>query len=197
MHPLGIRRTLAVSVLVALGLIAAVGCSSLPTAPVGDPSANTRVSPEFVRVAPSAGLLGGALDLLEGTVQAVTKTVKRITGSDGGSVTKGRFTVQIPAGAFNGDGDISVEVPDSTRLMVDLHITNVPNDFAVPVVLEVSVAGVEAENVDPNFLNIFWHDEAAGVWRQLPTTYDPQRKVVSTPLEHFSRYGVLEAKAGW
>jgi hypothetical protein len=135
--------------------------------------------------------------VLTGVTQTLTKTVKTISGSVGGTVRKGRFAVQVPAGAFSGDGEISVEVPDSTRMRVDLHIRNVPNDFSVPVILEVSFAGIEEQNIDPRALNIFWHDEEAGVWRQLPTTVDLERQVVTTPLEHFSSYGVLEAKAGW
>jgi hypothetical protein len=199
MTPLGIRRSLAASVLVALGLVTLIGCSSLPTAPAPADHATLSMESHIVRARAPAGLLSGLTELVTGTLNALTKTVQTITGHDGGVVRKGRFAVEVPPGAFNGAGEITVEVPDSLELRVELHIRNVPNDFDVPVTLEVSYAGLDSPDVSPAHLSIFWHDEVAGVWRKLPTTVDTQRQVLSTPLEHFSTYAVfeLEAKAGW
>jgi len=197
MDHLGIRRTVAALTLIALGAVALVGCASLPTAPAATPDAAS-VEARLVRVpggAEPGGLVG---DLVGTTTSLLEKTVQTITGVDGGTVTAGRFSVEVPPGAITGTGEVSVTVPDTTVLRVDLHILNAPNEFNVPVTLEISYAGAEGGfDVDPTQFKIFWHDEERGVWRMLPTEVDLERQTVSTRLEHFSTYGVLEAKAGW
>jgi hypothetical protein len=184
----------------ALGAAALIGCSNLFTAP---DTQSAGATPEINRPAAAHGsLLGGAGDLLGDPVGTTTslldKTVQTISGSDGGKVTAGRFTVHFPPGAVSGDGEVTVEVPDTTVMRVDLHIKNAPNRFEVPVTLEVSFAGFDRDPlVDPARYKIFWLDEAAGRWRMLETHVDLERRTVSTELLHFSTYAVFEGKAGW
>ncbi len=190
----GIRRALALAVVAALGLTALAGCGALLVAPqstVGDAQALTML----VRTPAYAGLVG---DVAGGLTSTLTKTVKSVTGTTGGTVRAGRFAVEIPAEAFDGTGDVTVDVPDTTMLKVNLEIANVPNRFDVPVTLVVSYAGMEDDpSLDPAYFKIFWYDEKSAVWRMMPTTVDTKLRTVSTELEHFSTYGVLEAKAGW
>jgi hypothetical protein len=189
-----LRRPLALAVVAALTLVALAGCAALPTAPTPDPQSDaTLVS--LVRAPGNAGLIG---DLLDGATGLVQSTVETISGTVGGVVTKGRFTVEVPPGAFDGTGDITIEVPDPEVLLVNLHIAKVPNDFNVPVTLEISFAGLEGGfDTNPAYFSIFWFDEEAKRWKMLPSVVDLERQTVSTQLDHFSTYGVLEAKAGW
>lgn len=201
MDHLRIRRAVAAATLIALAAVAMIGCSTLPAAPVVPDGIQAEAEASLVRVpggAAPGGLTGLLGDLAGTTTTLLQKTVKTITGVDGGRVSAGRFTVEVPPGAISGTGEISVTVPDSSVLRVDLHILNAPNAFEVPVTLEVSYAGVDGNpDADPAYYKIFWFDEQARVWRMLQTEVDLERQVVSTRLEHFSTYGVLEAKAGW
>jgi len=121
-----------------------------------------------------------------------------VSGDHGGTLSVGRFTIQVPAGAYKGDATIGVSVPDQGVLQCNLSISPASaNGFRVPVTLTTSYAG--ANVVDPNALVEVWFDESSGLWRPvLGTSVDPANKEVVAPLAHFSRYGVVnEGKAGW
>lgn len=202
MGDIRVRSGAAVAALIALVAVALIGCSNLPTSPQSAHAVSTSEALARMVRMPGGAAPGGLVgDPQGGTASATTsppeQTIKTISGVDGGRVSAGRFTVDVPPGAIEGEGEISVKVPDTTSLRVDLHILNAPNAFKVPVTLEVSYAGHDNPDADPGHYKIFWFDEAAGVWRMLPTEVDLARQKVSTRLEHFSTYGVLEAKAGW
>jgi hypothetical protein len=188
------RRPLALAVVAALASIALAGCAALPTAPTPDASSDA-IEVSLVRTPENAGLIGDILDGLTGTVESALVS---ITGSLGGVATKGRFTVEVPPGAFDGTGEISIEVPDPEELLVNLDISNVPNEFELPVKLVISFAGYEGSpEADPAYFKIIWFNEEAGRWEMLPSVVDLEGQTVSAQLKHFSTYGVLEAKAGW
>jgi hypothetical protein len=197
MGTLGIRRSLAVSVLVVLGLVAAAGCSKLPSAPFQTSPATSNTL-RLLRAAPDAGLIG---NVLGGATSSVQNTIQTVTGAIGGTVQAGRFTVDVPKDAFDGSGEITIDVPDPAVLKVDLKIANVPNHFNVPVTLVISYAGLNDElDPHPESYKIVWFNESTGKWEALPTVVDLDRGVVSAKLTHFSTYGVcdyVEAKAGW
>jgi len=190
------RRTAALAIVTVLGAVALAGCAALPSAPQGAPGT---IEARLVRAPESAGLVGDLLGGTTGTVTGLTQTtLESISGTLGGTVRTGRFSIVVPPGAFDGTGDISIDVPDSNALLVKLHITQVPNEFKVPVTLKVSYENFDGNpEADPSYYKIFWFDEEAGQWRMLQTVVDTKAKTVSTELEHFSTYGVLEAKAGW
>ena len=79
-----------------------------------------------------------------------------------------------------------------------MYITGVPNSFDEPVALVVNWEGALAElEPDPTTLNMAWYDEVAEQWVIIPSVIDLQAKTLTSYLEHFSDYGVIEAKAGW
>jgi len=190
------RRLAALAIVAVLGAVGLAGCAALPTAPR---SASAPIEASLVRAPGNAGLIGDATGGATGTVTGLTQsTLESISGTVGGTVRTGRFSVVVPPGAFDGTGDISIDVPDSNALLVKLHITQVPNEFKVPVTLKVSYANFDGNpEADPSYYKVFWFDEAANQWKMLETVVDTKAKTVSTELEHFSTYGVLEAKAGW
>jgi len=190
------RRTAALAIVAVLGLVALAGCAAAPTAPAGSV---TPLEARLVRAPGSGGLTGDPIEAATSTATTlVQSTVQSVSGTVGGVVRAGRFTVAVPAGAFDGDGDISIDVPDSTALLVKLHITGVPNAFKVPVTLRVSYEAFDGDpSTDPAYYKIFWYDDSTQRWQMLETAVDTKNKTVSTELEHFSTYGVLEAKAGW
>jgi hypothetical protein len=122
-----------------------------------------------------------------------------ILGPVGGNVNAGRFRVEVPAGAWIGLAQVTIVVPDESELQCELHIQNVLNLFAVPVALEVEWDG--AERLDPDFdpadLRMTWLDETTGQWVVIPYSVDTHHETITSMLSHFSRYGVVSAKAGW
>lgn len=122
----------------------------------------------------------------------------KISGDQGGSLTVGRYTVVVPPHAYGGDATISINVPDRAVLQCNLSINPVSsNHFAVPVNLVTSYDGGNV--ADPSSLVQVWFDESAGVWRQVPgSQVDTTNETVTTPLPHFSIYGIARGgKAGW
>lgn len=141
------------------------------------------LSPSFVvvPVASSTGPLNG---------------YAQISGDKGGTLTVGRFTLQVPAHAFSGTATVGIQVPDQAVLQCNLSISPAgANAFAVPVTLTSDYSGGNV--VDPNTLVEVWFDGSAGLWRQVPgSSVDTTQQVVHAPLSHFSSYGVA-SKAGW
>ena len=176
--------------LLALGAALLFGCAGLPTEP-----SQSLAPGDYIDAPNWAGT--GTAEQPVGLVKEIKKK-QQVSGTTGGTVTAGRFTVDVPQGAFDGDGEISVEVPDSTMLRVSLHITGVPNDFDEPVALVVDWEDAIGElEPDPSSLQMAWFDEVAGKWVIIPSEVDLRNKTITSYLEHFSDYGVIQAKAGW
>ena len=178
--------------LIATGLSVALlfGCAGLPTSPTDALAPGEYVSnPQWAST--------GTVEEPQG-LQFEVKKKKEVRGEVGGSVSAGRFTVAVPQGAYIGAGEISVDVPDSTVLRVALHITGVANSFAEPVALVVDWDDALGElESDPTALQMAWFDEVVGEWVIIPSVVDLEARTITTYLEHFSEYGVIEAKAGW
>jgi hypothetical protein len=122
----------------------------------------------------------------------------KISRDQGGTVTVGRFTLQIPPRALTQDATIGISVPDQGTLRCNLSITpESANAFLLPVILSSDYTGGNV--VDPNSLIEVWFDTAAGVWREVPgSAVDAANSKVTAPLRHFSSYGVAAGgKAGW
>lgn len=123
-----------------------------------------------------------------------TKVVT-IDGAKGGSICLGRFTLDVPAGAWYGTGTVTVTIPDESKVMCDLSITPASlNGFNMPLTLRMKTTG--CDTTDP-LLPGYW-DPAFGKWTHIPGGYqEAGSKDVIAPLYHFSRYGALGGKAGW
>ncbi len=118
-----------------------------------------------------------------------------IDGAKGGSICVGRFTLTVPPGAWYGSGTITLSVPDESKLMCDLTISPASlNGFSVPLTLRTKTTGC---NTTDSLLPAYW-DPTLATWTHITGGYqDVTSKDTVAPLYHFSRYGTLEAKAGW
>ena len=142
-----------------------------------------QVNPTFVRVPTTSDQVSGS-------------TV--IDGSKGGSLTVGRFTVNVPKGAYIGNATVSIQAPDPTTLRCELGISGTRSilGFLKPVTLQTDCRG--AVDVDPSNLQVIWFNEAQSLWVLVPNTIlDLKLTRLLTPLWHFSQYGVVDGKAGW
>ena len=178
--------------LAALTLAFAAGCGQAPTAPI----VNQTASPERIQAgAETSGLIGTVVNAV---VNLLVKTLK-LVGSLGGSLTNGRWRVDVPAGAVDGDATISIGVQGAGASACQLEIAPVSlNHFSTPVTLTVDCSNVPAATLST--YTIFWFDPSAGRWVPVAgSKVDLNAKTVSAPLQHFSQYSVgpRDSKASW
>src|SRR6185503_11709036 len=103
----------------------------------------------------------------------------------GGHVTVGRFTIDIPPGAFKGTASILITVPDPRRLQCTLDVLPKIEAFDQPVKLTVDGAGGDA--ADANDWVLVTYDEKARTWTKLPGGFGSAATMTVTGwLPHFS-----------
>jgi hypothetical protein len=174
----------------ATGLIA--GCMSVATAPTV-PSA-----PSSSRTAQPSSLLGSLGSVVGGLVNLVFR-VLNIVGSIGGSLTNGRWRVDVPPGAFDGTATVGIGVSSSTSGSCQLEISPADkNHFLTPVRLTADCSSVPSDQLKDYV--IYWFNPTTQVWVPVDgSTVDLIHKTVSAPLQHFSGYAVgpQGGKAGW
>ncbi len=177
----------------AVGLVA--GCSQMPTAPspVQSPATQVTASPGGNAAQPGS-LLGGLTSIVNGLVKLVFKLLS-IDGSIGGSLTNGRWSVNVPPGAIDGSASIGIGVADAGSSNCQLEIYPVTmNHFSVPVQLSVSCPTVSSAELQSYVILLY--NPQTGTWAPVAgSKVDLASKTVSAPLQHFSTYRV--GRAGW
>ena len=171
-----------------------VGCGQLPTNPIA-------VAPQsFVPIeqtAPSS-LLGVVGSILDPLVKLIWNTLQ-LVGNVGGSLSNGRWRVEIPSGAVAGNGTVSLGVQSSTAASCKLEISpSSLNHFSKPVKLTIDCGSVPSDQLKSYV--IYWYNPTTGTWTEVAgSTVDLQHKTVSAPLYHFSTYaaGPRGGKGGW
>jgi hypothetical protein len=170
-------------------LLAAAGCSNLPTSPVA-PNTSAPVasggSSEILGL--GDGLLGSS-----STTEA-TKTV----GLLGGTISAGDFTLVVPPLALTRTATITVRQPDPARPVVELSIAPATaNRFLVPVLLTANAKKMPASLL--SVACISYYNPSTGKWEPVAgSSVSILTLTVSAPLSHFSTYRVESGgKAGW
>jgi hypothetical protein len=205
------RMSFLVAVCLAANL--ASGCGVMPTAPsvssvATSPSAATQApGPAQATPAPKASiqrtaepgsLLGIVGGLLGGVIQLVFR-VLNLVGSIGGTLTNGRWRVEIPANAVDGNATVKLGVPSSSSSGCSLDISPADkNHFSVPVMLVVDCRNVPLDVLKT--YSIYWYNPTTSTWVAVSgSKVDLTNKTVSAPLQHFSTYSVApnSGKAGW
>ena len=180
-----------------LGLVAllalATGCEN-----------RTATAPD-TPVAPQSGLLESLLGsstmspftlITEPTLPPIDLRVSQLIGVNGGTLTLLGHTLTVPAGAVSVPTLFTMVALPTPEIDVELSATvtdllgrvlNLDTGFNKPVTLSLSYA--RANNVtDPARLFIVYFNGTQ--LEQLPSTVDTRNKLVSTRLEHFSKYGM-------
>ena len=177
----------------AVGLVA--GCSQMPTAPapVQSPATQVTASPGGNAAEPSS-LLGGVVSVVDGLLKLVFRLLS-IDGSIGGSLTNGRWTVDVPPGAIDGTASVGIGVTDAGSSSCELQILPITkNRFSVPVRLSVSCPNVSSAELQ-NYVILLYNPQTR-TWAPVAgSKVDLASKTVSAPLQHFSTYKV--GRAGW
>jgi hypothetical protein len=202
------RKVLAVSLLVAM-VTGLAGCGAMTTAPVPDSSSSvatvdpassgTATVHSTGSISTSTNSLLGTVGTLFGTVIGLVVKVLNVIGSIGGSLTNGRWRIDIPANAIDGTATVALGVRSSTSADCQLEISPADkNHFSVPVRLTADCRSVPSSELAGYV--IFWFDPATGKWVPVEgSQVDLVNKTVSAPLLHFSKYSVgpADGKAGW
>ena len=169
-------------------LLAAAGCSNLPTSPMASsPSTPVTTGGSQELLGLGDGLIGST-----GTTEA-TKTLTVL----GGTISAGDFTLVVPPLALSRTATITVRQPDPSKPVVELSIAPASaNGFRVPVLL----AG-NASKMDRSLISVacisYWNPTTSQ-WEPLQSTVSVATLTVSAPLSHFSTYRVESGgKAGW
>ena len=171
-------RRMVVLLTAALGLAAVSGCSRMPEGA----SASAIAHPTFERAHPPGFAATSSV--------AVTGS-QTIDGRVGGSVSVGSFRIDVPAGAFQGSATISITQSDPNVLVCDIGISPASaNGFAVPVTIVSKLP--TAQSVNDVWL---WYDASVNAWRPIGSQPNLTTLELSSPLWHFSTYGV--ERAGW
>ena len=184
-------RTLALAFIAGATVGTLAGCMQLSAPPVS--SEYTAVAPQ--QTAGSESLLGTVGSLVDGVAKLVFK-VLTIVGDVGGSLSNGRWQVDVPAGAYSGSATVKIGVSSNTSSSCQLEISPAEkNGFRVPVQLTVDCSNVPSDQLKDYV--ILWLNPATGTWVPVDgSTVDLTHKTVSAPLKHFSTYAV-GGKAGW
>ena len=184
------KVVLPIALALAVGLV--VGCGQMPTAP--NVTAQAAAS-SAQQGAEADGLIGG---LVGGLLNLLVK-VLHLVGSIGGSLSNGRWHVDIPAGAVNGDGTVTLATASATSPDCQLGISpSSLNGFSKPVTLTADCSSV-SNNILSTYV-IYWYNPNTRVWEEVAgSKVDLTRKVVTAPLMHFSQYAVGPSggRAGW
>ncbi|MEO5619057.1 MAG: hypothetical protein ABIS67_14910 [Candidatus Eisenbacteria bacterium] len=196
-------------------LLALVSCGTAPTAPRMDGGGNPAAGSQETSALPGGESHEGLIVAGEepgpntGTQAAPVENkprvigtnglelVQPVTGNRGASLRVAGVTVILPPDAIDGDAEIKITVPDSTKLKCHLEIFPASkNHFSKPVRLEFDVRGAR----DPRVIVVFWFDETAKAWVPLTTSMDPSTGKIWADLSHFSIYmATIEilGRAGW
>lgn len=196
LRPIG-KRSAAIVLLCAFTF----GCSRLPTAPELDtPTVQKGVASSGLNseiLEPLDPLLPNGPPSLVPVLPVEPDTLIRaedIDGTHGGRVNAGNVVVDVPPGAYHGQAQIKITIPDHDSLMCHLQIfPESMNHFEEPVKVTFDI---ENFTTDPLHVpGVFWFDEERNIWVQVVAIHDPERKEITADLNHFSQYKV--AKASW
>jgi hypothetical protein len=182
-----------VALALAVGL--ALGCGNVPTAPVPGDQATVSAAQ---RSAESAGLLDPLESIVDGLVKLIVRTL-RLVGSIGGSLSNGRWRLDIPANAIEGTATVTLGVPSLTSPVCQLEILPASqNSFSTPVTLTVDCSRISSDELQHYV--ILCYDPETRSWVPVEgSRVDLTTKTVSAPLHHFSTYSVGRSwgKSGW
>jgi hypothetical protein len=180
-------------------LLVVCGCGAMATAPVlpgddgGSPSDTTAAQSPPSR---------GSQDPIGGVSGALPRLVTRVTnlaGDLGAAVENGRWSVDVPAGAIEGDARIAVTVAYAKSGECTMNV--VPTDknkFDVPAIVTVDCAALSDTQLAQS--GILEFDPVNRRWFDVPDSkVDMNHRTVSAPVDHVARYtvGPVGGKAGW
>lgn len=163
------------SIMIAMALVALIGCSQSPTQPTAsEPRLLTRSS---------ASNSGAALSPVNLYIEAVIPT------KSGGTLSLLDVVLTIPAGAVKNDTLFSIAVPDDELFYNEFGTSGLV--FAVPVTVTMSYRNADLSGITETRIKLAWLDERTNSWKSMACVVDTVSKTVTGNLYHFSAYGLI------
>ena len=120
---------------------------------------------------------------------------KAIIGRDGGTISVGGHTLEIPRGAVEENTVFVMEVVAGTSLVVDLSAYEADDGdrvdkFDRDLTLTLSYAGWVSDSDADELRNVYLFQDAEHLLVPLESWLDMNERTVSSPIDHFSQYGM-------
>jgi len=190
------RSTYFAGVLI-VSLAALTGCGHAPTAPLLD-SSIAQAGPQVAAFGPSREDPGSTpIEPLDAPTTTQVVSTTSVNGAVGKSIDLGNVHLVIPKHAFRGKADVTVTVPDPTKLEARLSISPADkNRLYKPLLLQFDA---QAVGLDCRTTQILWFDVTLNQWVEVPTSFDFASGMVSAEITRFSKYkATCELKrVGW
>jgi hypothetical protein len=134
---------------------------------------------------------GGGSELIECPV-GETATASAIIGIAGGIVSAGGTSIAIPANALLGDALVTVTVPASRFVEVDISVAGSEHfEFEVPVVVTMSYARCARGNIDLSPLAAWYIDsDTKQLLERMPSIDNKLLRTVTFTTPHLSGYAI-------
>jgi len=119
-----------------------------------------------------------------------------IIGEDGGTLRAGDHTLEIPPDAVDDETWFRMEVVSGASILVDLKAQDVEDrhpvyEFDVDLKLTLSYKSVLKAGGDASqFRNVYLYLDSPKYMIPLASTLDEENMTISSPIEHFSLYGM-------
>jgi hypothetical protein len=128
-------------------------------------------------------------------VECPTNTASTATGlitSLGGVVSAGGTSIIVPAGAVLDPTTVTVTVPASNYMEVDISVAGVDHYlFQLPVTVTVSYARCSRANIDRSFLSAWYIDtDTHALLEQMPSSDNKLTRTVTFTTGHLSGYAL-------
>lgn len=164
-----------------LSVLAALGCGTYSPVAPSNSSMPGLENPEFATL----------LSASKGSDSAMRSAVASamISAKDGGVVSNGFYSVCFAPGALEKDTEISIEMPEFPKAVVQLSPHGI--QFNAPVTLSLALDKTSAVS---NEWNVLWLNDGTGLWESVGGYVEDG--AVKAELKHFSEYGHDPTKFG-
>jgi hypothetical protein len=128
------------------------------------------------------------------TPEAGTVTVA-IVGRKGGTISAGDHRLEIPRKALSEDVEFRMEVLAGDNIIVNLSARSVSSGdpvswFSVPLTLVLGYKSVFSTGDVTRLRNVYLYLDSSSYLVPLLSTLDQKNKTISSPISHFSQYGM-------
>jgi hypothetical protein len=140
---------------------------------------------------PKAAVFSEVPGVMNGVVGTLTQVVD---GAVGGLLTRGSWSVLIPAGAFEGSATITMTTGASDPTLCQYEISPATkNGFSKPAIMTARIPlGMSLATA-----HIEWYNPSTQTWVPVPgSSVNALTRTVSAPVWHFSDYRV-NGRSGW
>lgn len=141
------------------------------------------------RRGPSLATSGG--QALVACESGVARSAQALVGPLGGTVAVEGVSVQVPAGAVLAPVELTVTVPVSRYLVVDIDATGFEHfRFEAPITVSMDYSRCPPGQIERGPISVWYVGDDAALLEQMPTLDDRGKKRVTFLTGHLSGYAI-------